>query len=132
MAHAAWETASDKSNWWASGCGFVFRADAANEAHYMVYLALDGNARLAINLKGKWKLLGTSFYGSVGIPSGEADIALAAVGPMVTFLVNGRAVHTWRTAALADGNLAYTLVSGTNKDYGFHCKLTDVRLWVPE
>ena len=66
----------------------------------------------------------------VGIPEGAADIVLAVEGNWITFLVNGENVLHRQDDALTSGSLNYTVVSGTNKDYGTHCRMTNVKLWV--
>ncbi|NIS82360.1 MAG: hypothetical protein GTO14_19620 [Anaerolineales bacterium] len=128
-ADASWDSASDTANWFSSGCGFVFREDGP-ENHYLAYLGLDGNVYFARSVRNNWSLLGTSWYGRVDVPSGEAEIVLIAEGDRFTFLVNGKRVANRVDGSLAQGNLALTLLSGTNAGYGTRCQMTNIELWV--
>ena len=127
--HAAWTSASDKANPWDSGCGFVFRA-IDQDNYYVTFLGLDGNVYLIRQSHDYNSLIGSDYYGQVGFPDGEADITLVADGDWITILVNGDEVLRRQDQANAAGTLHYTLFSGTNKDYGTHCMLTDVGLWI--
>jgi len=128
-AHAEWDSASKTPDPWATGCGFVFREDGVSN-HYLTYLGIDGNVYFSRYYKDNYALIGSNYYGPVGIPEGAADIVLAAEGSWVTFLVNGEKVLRRQDEAMSHGNLDYTLISGTNKDYGTHCRMTNVELWV--
>jgi hypothetical protein len=128
-AHTEWESASETADWWSSGCGFVFRVQE-DEDHYGVFLGLDGWVNLWRMSHGDFVRLGTSYYGSVDLPSGEADVMLVAVGDVMTYFVNGRDVHSRPDSVLSSGALGLTLVSGTNKDFGTRCKMTDIELWI--
>jgi hypothetical protein len=128
-AHVYWDVASRIPDWATTGCGFVFRENGIPD-HYLTYLGLDGYVYFSRYVKDTYALVGKDYYGKVESPQGEADITLAVEGPWVTFLVNGEQVLRTQDAALTSGNLDYTLVSGTNKDYGTHCRMTNVELWV--
>ena len=41
-----WDNASEISNWFASGCGFIFHHNPDTEEDYLVYLSLDGYGNL--------------------------------------------------------------------------------------
>jgi hypothetical protein len=128
-ASASWDSASKTPDPWATGCGFVFREDGVSN-HYLTYLGIDGNVYFSRYYKDKYALIGSDYYGTVGIPEGSADIALAVEGSWITFLVNGEQVLHRQDEALTRGKLDYTLISGTNKDYGTHCRMTNIELWV--
>jgi hypothetical protein len=128
-AHVYWDVASQIPDWATTGCGFVFR-ETGIPNHYLTYLGLDGNVYFSRYVKDTYALVGKDYYGKVDAPQGEADITLAVEGAWVTFLVNGEQVLRTQDAALTSGSLDYTLVSGTNKDYGTHCRMTNVELWV--
>ena len=134
QAHVAWESASDTANWFNSGCGFVFREaprDADNQAlnHYLAYLGLDGVAYLVRQRNSEYLELGHAKYGRVDVPAGEATIMLAVEGESISFFVNDEHVITRQDGALASGGLSYTLLSGTNRDFGTRCEMTEVGLW---
>lgn len=128
-AHTAWETASKTSNWFNAGCGFVFRA-ADNDNHYMIFLALDGYVYMRGYVDGKYRELGRERVGGIDHLKGEADVMLAVEGNKAVYYVNGDKVfERANVSELEDGNLGLTLSSGTNKDYGTRCTMTDIDLW---
>lgn len=127
-AHTSWETASSSADWYNAGCGFVFHAkDEKN--HLMIYLALDGNVYMKGYMDDHFHELGRGYYGRVDHLKGAADVTLAVDGPKITYLVNGEKVFQRENNDLTSGNLALTLVSGTNKDYGMRCTMTGIALW---
>jgi len=129
-AHFHWNSASDNANWFNSGCGFVFREEAEEPYdHYLAYLGLDGQVYIERARNGALTLLGTNYYGSVDIPEGEADFLLAVDGSRFTVYVNGARVLTAVDGGRSEGYLNYTLVSGTNRDYGTLCDITEVEIW---
>ena len=127
-AHTEWESASRTANWFDSGCGFVFREEDADN-HYMVFLALDGNVYLKGYVDGKYKEFGKGYLGKVDFMKGGADVMLAVEGDHILYFVNGKKVLERNVSELSEGNLALTLVSGTNKDYGTRCSVTDIEVW---
>jgi hypothetical protein len=133
-AHVAWESASNRANWFNSGCGFVFRetpreGDDQALNHYLAYLGLDGVVYMARQTNGQYVELGKASYGRVDVPDGAAQIMLAVQGDRFHFFVNGEHVLTREDAVLDSGNLNYTLLSGTNRDFGTRCEMTQVGLW---
>lgn len=127
-ADAAWDSASTSANWWASGCGFVFREDGVPN-HYLAYLGLDGYVYFARTVRDKYASLGYSYYGRLDTPKGQAQIMLVVEGTYITFFVNGERVHARQDQGLKSGNLALTLLSGINKDFGTRCQMTNIELW---
>jgi hypothetical protein len=128
-ADASWDSASDNANWFNSGCGFVFRAEDVDN-HYLAYLGLDGKVYFTRFYRGNWKLLGSSWYGNVDIPAGSAKIMLVVEGDSFTFFVNDERVRTQVDSALPEGDLALTLLSGTNAGYGTHCTMENIEIWI--
>lgn len=128
-AHTEWDSASQTPDPDTTGCGFVFREDGLPN-HYLIYLALDGNVYLTRTYKDDFALVDKRYYGPMGIPEGEADIMLIVQGSIITYLVNGEVVMSVYDEVLKSGNLDYTLISGTNRDYGTHCQISNIELWV--
>jgi hypothetical protein len=128
-AKIAWETASDKANWYNSGCGFVFREDSSGDNFYAVYLALDGWVRMLRLVSGNLGHSGSSFYGKVDIPKGNADFMLIVDGNKIRAFVNDEMVFEKIDNAFSEGRLSFMLHSGTNKDFGTRCDMTDIWLW---
>jgi hypothetical protein len=129
-AHTEWDSAIRSTEAETTGCGIVFRENGEDN-HYLVYLSISGNVYFARNYKQYFTVIGQNYYGPVGEPpQGQADIVLAVEGNYVTFLVNGEKVLRQYDEVFSSGSLDYTLISGTNKDYGTHCRMTNVKLWV--
>jgi len=127
-ADAVWESASEDANWYASGCGFVFREDGEPN-HYLAYLGLDGNVYFNRTIEGKWAQMWRSRYGLVDTLIGGAKLMLVVEGSAGNFFVNDERVLTWDYEGLASGNLALALLSGTNTGYGTHCRMSNIELW---
>ena len=75
----------------------------------------------------------TSGTGRVDIESdpAEADFSLVVSGNIAYVYVNKEFIgeYTFSEDFQMDGKLAYSLLSGTNKDYGTKCDMTNVQLW---
>jgi hypothetical protein len=130
-AHTEWESASKTANWFDSGCGFVFHEKDADN-HYMVFLALDANVYLKGYVDGVYKEFGKGYVGKINHLKGGADVMLVIEGDHIIYYVNGEKVLEKSVSALSEGNLALTLVSGTNKDFGTRCSISDIELWTLE
>ena len=96
--------------------------------HYMVYLGLDGYVNMLRVLRGVYANLRRDYFGQVDVPEGEARITVVAEDSRFIVLVNDEKVLERDDFGLATGWLGYTLVSGTNKDYGTRCQLENVEL----
>ena len=48
----------------------------------------------------------------------------------ISFYVNGERVATAYDGSLNAGNIALTLLSGTNKDYGTRCTMSNIDLFI--
>lgn len=129
VADMAWSSASDVANWQHSGCGFYFRARNSGEDHYVAFVLLDGYVILLRSLKDNIILLGEAYYGKPDVPKGGVEFGLAVQGSTFHIFVNGKKVLTRQDTYLTDGDVAYSLLSGTNKDYGTRCTMTNVDVW---
>ena len=129
---ANWSSASDTANWDQSGCGFVFHAKDTSNL-FISYLGLDGSVYVQRLYNGENKLLGSVNYGKVDIPEGSAELMLMVNGDKIYFFVNGEEVYSGSdsllTGALDSGDLAFILMSGTNKDFGTRCQMKNTDLW---
>lgn len=127
-----WSSASDKANWFNSGCGFVFRASGDEDAgysHYLTYLGLDGVVYFSRLRKGNYTDLTSDSYGKVSVPNGSASMMLVVEGSKFTMFINDQRVVSAVDSTLTSGELNYTLLSGTNRDYGTRCHMKNVELW---
>lgn len=123
-----WDSASNIANWFASGCGMVFR-EVDQDNHYFVFLALDGYVYLSGYKNGNFLELGRKWVGKPDLPKGEASFMMAVDRDWITIFVNGSQILRRQDKNFSGGKLALTLASGTNKDYGTRCQMTDVELW---
>ena len=127
-ANTTWESASDRADWWYSGCGFVFR-EQDNDNHYMIYLALDGRVYLIGFIKGAYRDIDSGYYGTVDLPKGSAKVTLVVQDDLIIYYVNDKQVLRTRHASLDHGGLNLTLSSGTNAGFGTSCQIEDIELW---
>jgi hypothetical protein len=130
-AHLNWSTASRTPD--ISGCGIVFGLQE-NEDHYAVFL--DQGRILFLMSRGEniYNVGKTRGSGRVnfGNPA-EADFQVLIKGRSVYVSVNGEVTeYTLSEDQTATGKLALTVLSGTNKDYGTRCEMTDIHIWTPD
>ena len=128
-ADANWKSASKTADWYTSGCGIVF-SENSEDNHHLAYLALDGYGVVARITKGDWKTLAAQRYGKVSTPDGNAKIMLVVDDKRINFYVNEKLVTSAYDNSLNKGTIALTLLSGTNKDFGTRCKMTNIELFL--
>ena len=123
----AWTSASAAAD--TSGCGFVFRIQDNND-HYMFYVSLKGYVEIATMESKRWKSLGKGTFGNAA-QNGKVAMTLIVEGNTFRVLVNDKLIKTFTgfSGKLTSGDLAYTVLSGTNKSYGTQCKFTNTELW---
>ena len=133
-AHVAWESAYKNAD--ESGCGIAF-AYQDNGEHYAVFLDrskivfLDADNRYSYSLPvGLTRGTGRVKF----TPPAEADLTLIVNDGYAYVLVDGEVVgeYTLSQSRSLNGDLALTVLSGTNKDYGTRCKMTDIHTWTPQ
>lgn len=132
-AHFKWDSALQTSN--TSGCGFIFGLQP-NDDHYALFLD-----RTKVYFVITDRALGyskpiapTRGTGRVNFEyPAEADFTLIVKGAYAYVLVNGEPVgeYTLSQSRSLHGGLGLTVLSGTNKDYGTRCEMTNLRLWIP-
>lgn len=133
-AHFKWSTALRNNE--ISGCGFVFGLQDNND-NYAVFL--DKSRILFLNtdqsMGGGFEVGKTKGKGRVnfGNPA-EADFTLIVKGLYSYVLVDNELIgeYTLSKNKPQDGGLGLTMFSGTNKDYGTHCEMTNLHLWRPK
>lgn len=131
-AHVWWESASDYANWNLCGCGFVFGHQADSGNHHVATISMDGYANLFRSDASGTFILAKRSGDAKGVPQGEADFMLVVDGQKIGLYVNGQQVVKYTDTRLKPGQIYYTLISGTNKGYGTHCKMTEVNHWLME
>lgn len=128
-AHFSWSTASATPE--DSGCGVVFGLQS-NDDHYAVILT---NSRILFMRAaqslgnyarevGKTKGTGRVKFGNPA----EADFTLAVSGKSAYTYVDQQFIGQYALSndQLSEGTVALTLLSGTNKDFGTRCEMTNV------
>jgi hypothetical protein len=133
-AHFKWDSAFKNSD--ISGCGFIFDLQP-NKDHYAVFLD-----RMKVFFLITDHALGFSKPVSPTRGTGrvkfdypaQADFTLIVKGAYAYVLVDNEVVgeYTLAQSRSLNGGLGLTVLSGTNKDYGTHCEMTNLHLWVPQ
>ena len=133
-AHVAWQSAYKNAD--ESGCGIAF-ANQENGEHYAVFL--DRSRILFVDADNRYNgsrlMSATRGTGNVKFtPPAEADLTLIVTDAYAYVLVDGEVVGEYTLSKSRDlnGDLALTVLSGTNKDYGTRCKMTNIHTWTPE
>ena len=126
-AHLSWVSDTKTPN--PSGCGILFHVQPTNE-HYVVFVYSIGYIEAGI-MTDKLRSLGYSYFG----PSrneGEADFMLTVVGTKFDTFINGKHIksYTGLQGKMDSGDLAYTVLSGTNAGFGTECNITEADLWM--
>lgn len=129
--HLNWSTASSTPD--VSGCGIVFGLQD-NGDHYAVFL--DKSRILFLMSRGgnTYNVGKTSGPGrtNFGNPA-EADFAVSVNKQSAFVSVNDDVTkYTLSMDQPTTGNFALTILSGTNKDYGTRCEITDMMFWSPK
>src|SRR5512133_2666457 len=124
-----WESASKTANWADSGCGFVFHTNGQSD-HYATFIAMDGYVRTYRSLKGNFDLMKGGYAQRFKTPADKAKMTLVVDKQWITVLVNGKKIVRFEDKYLNGGEFGWTLISGTNKDFGTRCKFTNTELWV--
>jgi hypothetical protein len=122
-----WQVDQNQGDWIESGCGVVFRdTDPGN--FYLVYLSLDGRARLKRSIDNSLILLGRSTIFDVDRQNGQAQLVLIVEGEMIRIFVNG-AQKFEKPGIPQAGDLSFTVVTGNPYGYGTRCKMNNIEIW---
>jgi hypothetical protein len=132
-AHFKWTSAYRNAD--ISGCGYAFAIEPDDD-HYAVFLD-----------RSKVYFIDSTRYGTLSpihgtgkvdfeIPfekSVEADFALIVKGTSAYVLVDDVLVGEYVLSQSKNlrGGVGLTLLSGTNKDFGTRCEMTDIHVWTP-
>ena len=133
-AHFSWSTDGPAKD--ISGCGFAF-AIRDNQDHFAVFLDKSGILFLeAVQSLGKsYEVERVSGTGEVELDDPlEADFTLIVRKKSAIVLVDGRKVGVYELPMikLIEGDLAVSIISGTDKGYGTRCEISNFHLWRPK
>jgi hypothetical protein len=134
-AHIKWSSAYRSAD--TSGCGFVF-AEQENGDHYAVFL--DRAKILFVETDYYYEPIGTTRgagrvnFGNPADHPVEADFTLIVRDAYAYVLVDGEVVgeYTLSQSKILRGKVGLALLSGTNKDFGTRCEMTELRIWTPK
>lgn len=131
--HFEWDSAFRNSGM--SGCGFYFSYQE-NADHYAIILDRSKVYFLITDLRQGYSRFITPTRGRGLVDFDypvEADVTLIVSGTYAYVLVDGEIVgeYTLARSRPMHGNLGLTALSSTNREYGTHCEITDLHLWVP-
>jgi hypothetical protein len=118
-----------------SGCGFIF-AEQENGDHYAVFL--DRSKVLFVETEeyyypiGPTRGTGRVNFGNPFDHAVEADFTLIVEDAYAYVLVDGELVgeYTLSQSKNLRGTIGTALLSGTNKDFGTRCIITNFHAWV--
>lgn len=133
-AHFKWDSALKNSD--IAGCGFIFGLQP-NDDHYAVFLDRQKVFFLITDhTLGFSKPVGPT-RGNANVKfdyPAEADFTLIVKDTTAYVLVNGEklAEYTLSKSRSSKGGIGLTVLSGTNKDYGTRCEMTNLHLWMPK
>ena len=133
-AHFKWDSAFRNSD--TSGCGFIFDVQPNND-HYAVFLDRQRVLFLITDNTVGFSRPVTPTRGT-GIVKfdypAEADFTLIVKGAYAYVLVNGEVVgeYTLSHSRPQTGAIGLTVLSGTNRDFGTRCEMTNLHFWLPK
>jgi len=127
--HVKWSTATETSD--VSGCGIIFGAQSDGR----IYGTVLDKSRIYFTSTDKnyfyelGKTRGTGRL-DLGNPA-EVDMTMLVYDKQAYVYVNDRFIglYTLSRDKPQRGNFGYGIISGTNKDYGTRCEITNSRIW---
>lgn len=129
-AHMKWSTANATPE--ISGCGIAFGLQE-NGDYYVVFI--DHQRILFLMKRGEFPYTvgKTRGKGTLNLDNpAEADMSLIVNGQTAYVVVNGDMTqYTLSADQTSSGEIALSILSGTNKDYGTRCEMTNMVLWQP-
>ena len=132
-AHFKWDSAFRNSD--TSGCGFIFGAQP-NDDHYAVFLDRQRVLFLITDNTVGFSRPVTPTRGTGTVKfdyPAEADFTVIVKDAYAYVLVNDGVVgeYTLARSRSAEGGVGVTVLSGTNRDFGTRCEMTNLHLWLP-
>jgi len=132
MTHIEWKSAQDTNLAPMGGCGFAVRIQ--DESKHLVVFLTTGNMPIGGQMTSAgWKGLTVSWQDpeakKVIALSGSADFIAIVENERVTIYIDGKKAAQYYTSLTGNGDIGYTVISGTNKDFGTSCTMTGTRVW---
>jgi hypothetical protein len=131
-AHVSWSTAGETNE--TSGCGIVFAVNKKGEGNNYYGVVLDRTRIFFSSTYGGYYYDMGKTRGSGKISFGnpaEADLTLIVYNYKAFVYVNDEFIgeYTLSKDRELEGKFGYGIISGTNKDYGTRCIITESRIW---
>ena len=134
-AHFKWSSAYRNAD--ISGCGFAFAIEPDDD-HYALFL--DRAKVYFVDTTRYYSALspvrgtGRVDFGNPFDAPVEADFTLIVKGTSAYVLVDDVLVGEYVLSQSKNlrGGLGLTLLSGTNKDFGTRCEMTNIHVWTPQ
>ncbi|MBQ6482592.1 MAG: hypothetical protein IJI45_15900 [Anaerolineaceae bacterium] len=123
-----WNSASPTPNGSVSGCGYVFGTNQDTKDHLMVSIRMDGNLYFNGRNLGSPLSYGKTFIQNPSM-QGEALLTLVVNGSSVNIFFNGNNIKSRNDVVLPGNGLGFSILSGTNKDFGTQCTFDDIFLY---
>lgn len=125
-----WVSASMNANWATSGCGVLYGIQGNGKQAILTYLGLDGFTHTLMGYKDQWPQVAFNRWGKPDLPKGEARMTVVLWDKHATVYVNDKMSSEYYTPLYKPGDLGLTVISGTNKDTGTSCLMTDIVLFI--
>ena len=126
-----YDVASDKANWFNTGCGFVF-AEQGQDVFHFLKLSLDGMATLRSFNGNNRNVIMQRNYGKPALPSGQMHVFMVVQDKHVFLVINDEPIIDTNCPLIKAGDISLSLSSGINTGFGTRCKFSNTGLWIFE
>lgn len=124
----SWLSAFSAPNGAVSGCGFIFGAGSDANNYLMTSIRMNGYIYFNGLNNGNRLSYGQQY---VTTPSmqGEGLLTLIVDGSSVSIYFNGNLVSNRNDVVIPGNGIGFSILSGTNKDFGTQCTFEDIFLY---
>lgn len=129
-ANMAWASGGMNADWAVSGCGVLYGIQGDGKEAILTYLGLDGYTHTMMGYKNEWPEVAFNKWGKPELPLGKARMTMVLWDKRATVYVNDELSSEYFAPLYRPGDLGLTVVSGTNKDFGTMCMMTEIKLFI--
>jgi len=131
ISNVSWNHSSDKITESAASCGFMFLNNMEDKSYFAVVSA-DGNVRLINMIEEYWNGVAHKKYKgrTLNPQSDEVQIIMSVQPYRFVLAVEGDIILDKAMEWDSVGYFGYTLISGTNRDYGTRCSFKDTIIFI--
>ena len=123
-----WTTASPVPNGPVSGCGLVFGAIPNTNNHLIASIRMDGFLYIVGRNTENSLSYGRHYFQRPAI-QGEALMTMVVNGSSVSIFIDGNQIFSRNDTVLPGNGFGFSILSGTNKDFGTQCTFEDIFLY---